>query len=137
MVAISIGWHGDRHDRGAEIIVSFKFIHLDDCDTAGNWQLVRRTLGLEAFGINVVEIPPGEQIPEHNETERDQEEVFYVLTGSPTLIIDGESHPMRAGTFARLDPVHSRTVGNNGDELASVLIISAPRSSGYEPMNWA
>jgi uncharacterized cupin superfamily protein len=117
--------------------MSFKLAHRDDCETAGNWQLVRRTLELRAFGINVVEIPPGEQIPEHDEADRDQEEVFYVLNGSPTLLIDGENHPTRAGTFARLDPVHSRTVRNDGDEPASVLIVSAPTSSGYEPMSWA
>jgi uncharacterized cupin superfamily protein len=117
--------------------VSFKLAHRDECETTGDWQLVRRTLELRAFGINVVEIPPGGQIPEHDEIERDQEEVFYILTGNPTLVIDGENHPTRAGTFARLDPVHSRTVRNGGDEPASVLIISAPRSSGYEPMDWA
>jgi uncharacterized cupin superfamily protein len=117
--------------------MSFNLAHREDCETAGNWQLVRRTLGLRAFGINVVEIPPSERIPEHDETGRDQEEVFYVLSGNPTLVIDGEDHPIRAGTFARLDSVHLRTVRNDGDELASVLIVSAPRSSGYEPMDWA
>ncbi len=117
--------------------MSFKLAHRDDCQTVGNWRLVRRTLELGAFGINVVEIPPGEQIPEHDETDRDQEEVFYVLGGSPALVIDGEEHPTRAGTFARLDPEHRRTVRNGGEELASVLIISAPRSSGYEAMDWA
>jgi hypothetical protein len=39
--------------------------------------------------------------------------------------------------LARLDPEHRRTVRNDGDEQASVLIVSAPRSSGYEPMSWA
>ena len=117
--------------------MSFKLAHRDDCETAGNWRLVRRTLDVRSFGINVVEIPPGEQIPEHDETRRDQEELFYVLAGSPTLVIDGEDHPARAGTFARLDPMHSRTVRNPGEEPASVLIISAPRSSGFEPMDWA
>ncbi|HEX3391873.1 MAG TPA: cupin domain-containing protein [Solirubrobacteraceae bacterium] len=117
--------------------MSFKLAHRDECETAGNWQLVRRTLELRAFGINVVEIPPGERIPEHDEAGRDQEEVFYVLGGNPTLVIDGEDHPMRAGTFARLDPEHSRTVRNDDEEPASVLIVSAPRSSGYEPMEWA
>jgi len=117
--------------------MSFKLAHRDDCETAGNWQLVRRTLELRAFGINLVEIPPGEQIPEHDETDRDQEEVFYVIGGDPTLVIDGEDHPARAGTLARLDPVHSRTVRNDGNGPVSVLIMSAPRSSGYEPMDWA
>jgi uncharacterized cupin superfamily protein len=117
--------------------MSFRLVHRGDCETTGNWQLVRRTLELRAFGINIVEIPPGEQIPEHDEVDRDQEEVFYVLDGSPTLTIDGEDHPMQAGTFARLDPAHSRTVRNDGDQPTGVLIVSAPRSSGYEPMGWA
>jgi uncharacterized cupin superfamily protein len=114
--------------------MSVTFTHRDDCETTGNWRLVRRTLGLEAFGINLVDIPPGEQIPEHDEIERDQEEVF--CTGTPTLVVDGEDHPARAGWFARLDPEHRRTVRNDGDEPASVLIASAPRSSGYQPMEW-
>ncbi len=117
--------------------MGFKLAHWDDCQTAGNWRLVRRTLDLGAFGINVVEIPPGEQIPEHDEVDRDQEEVFYVLGGSPTLVIDGEEHPAGAGVFARIDPEHRRTVRNDGDEQTSLLIVSAPRSSGYEPMDWA
>jgi|SRR3954447_16029441 len=112
-------------------------VHADDCERTGNWRLVRRSLGLAAFGMNLVEIPPGEQIPEHDETDRDQEEVFFVVSGNPTLVVDGTDHPARAGTFARLDPEHRRTVRNDGDAPASVLISSAPRSSGYTPMGWA
>ena len=111
--------------------------HRDDCEIAGNWRLVRRTGALTAFGLNLVDIPPGEQIPEHDETDRDQEEVFFTLSGNPTLVIGGTDHPASAGTFARLDPEHKRTVRNDSDEPASVLIASAPRSSGYEPMDWA
>ena len=117
--------------------MSFKIAHLDDCERTGSWQLVRRTLDLRAFGMNLVEVAPGEQIPEHDETERDQEELFYVVSGGPTLLVDGESHRARAGTFARLDPEHARTVRNDGEERATVLIVSAPRSSGYAPMEWA
>ena len=117
--------------------MGFKLAQRADCETTGNWQLVRRTLELQAFGINIVEIPAGEQIPEHDEIDRDQEEIFYVLGGSPTLVIDGEDHPAPAGTFARLDPEHKRTVRNDASEPAEVLIVSAPRSSGYEPMEWA
>jgi uncharacterized cupin superfamily protein len=117
--------------------MSFTLAHREDCERSGNWWLVRRTLGLGAFGVNIVELPAGEKIPEHDETARDQEELFYILSGSPTLVIDGERHPARTGTFVRLDPGHRRTVDNGGPEPASVLIVSAPRSSGYEPMGWA
>jgi quercetin dioxygenase-like cupin family protein len=109
----------------------------DDLERTGNWMLARRSLGLMAFGMNFVEIPPGESIPEHDETERDQEEVFLVLSGSPSMIVEGEEIPAPQGTLARLDPEVRRTVANHGSEPALVLICSAPRNSGYEPMGWA
>src|SRR5947209_19362823 len=102
--------------------MSVSFTHRDDCETAGNWRLVRRTLGVRAFGVNLVDIPPGEQIPAHDETQRDQEELFFILSGAPTLVVDGEDYPAPAGSFARLDPEHTRTIRNGGAEPASVLI---------------
>jgi uncharacterized cupin superfamily protein len=108
-----------------------------ELEQTGSWRLVRRSLGCRSFGVNLVEIPPGESIPEHDETGRDQEELFFVISGSPALVIDGDEHPAPAGTFARLDPPRRRTVRNHGSEPASVMIVSAPTTSGYEPMEWA
>jgi mannose-6-phosphate isomerase-like protein (cupin superfamily) len=115
----------------------FTVAHRDELERAGPWWLVRRTLGCSSFGINLVEIAPGDQIPEHDETSRDQEEVFFVVAGEATLVIDEEEHPAPAGTFVRLDPAPVRTVRNHSGEPVSVLVASAPRSSGYEPMDWA
>jgi uncharacterized cupin superfamily protein len=111
--------------------------HRDEVERTGGWSLVRRTLGCESFGVNMVEIPPGESIPEHDETGRDQEELFFVVSGSPSFVIDGEAHPAPAGTFARLAPTLRRTVRNDGPGACSVLIVSAPTTSGYTPMDWA
>src|SRR4051812_15873917 len=116
---------------------SFTIIHVDEFEPSGNWRLARRSLGLAAFGMNVVDIAPGEQIPEQEEPERDKEEVFIGRSGEPTLVADGEDHPLREGAFARLDPEVKRPVANGGSAPARVLICSAPRSSGYEPMGWA
>lgn len=115
----------------------YAIAHREELERTGNWTLVRRSLGCQSFGVNLVDIPAGESIPEHDETQRDQEELFFVLSGSPVMVIDGEDHPARAGTLARLDPVCRRTVRNDGSDVASVLIISAPTSSGFEPMEWA
>jgi uncharacterized cupin superfamily protein len=103
----------------------------------GTWVLVRRSLGVGSFGINVVELPPGGSIPEHDEVGRDQEELFLVLEGSPTIVIDGADHPLREGSFARLDPAPRRTVRNDGGAPARILIVSAPVTSGYAPLDWA
>ena len=42
-----------------------------------------------------------------------------------------------AGTYVRLDPEPLRTIANAGEETMLLLMVSAPRSSGYEPMDWA
>jgi uncharacterized cupin superfamily protein len=115
----------------------FTIVHTEEVERSGNWLLARRSLGLSAFGMNLVDIAPGERIPEHDETGRDQEEVFVVLSGAPTIVVDGREHELTSGSLARLDPELTRTIVNNGAEKARVLIVSAPRSSGYEPMEWA
>jgi uncharacterized cupin superfamily protein len=120
------------------MMAGFTIKHVDEFERPfPKWALARRSLGLQSFGMNVVELPPGETIPEHTEVESDQEEVFIVLEGEPTMVIDGEDHPARAGTFARLDPAPRRTVVNRSDKDAVVLIVSAPRTSGYTPPDWA
>lgn len=116
----------------------FTIISLDDVERPWpKWSLVRKSLDLRSFGMNACHLEPGEQIPEHDEADRDQEEVFVTLEGSPSIVVDGEAHPMPRHTFVRIDVDRQRTVRNDGDEPAVVLIMSAPRSSGYEPLDWA
>ena len=119
-------------------MAEYDLVHMDAFERPfPKWALARKSLNLKSFGMNVVELPPGEMIPEHDETQRDHEEVFITLSGSATVVIDGNEHPAPAGTFVRLDPEPQRTVRNDGDDVATVLIVSAPRTSGYEPMEWA
>jgi quercetin dioxygenase-like cupin family protein len=101
-----------------------------------NWGLARKSLGVSSFGMNLVEIGPGGQIPEHDETQRDHEEVFIVWEGDAVAVVDGTETPAPAGTFVRISPEVRRTIRNDGDARVQVLIVSAPRSSGYEPMGW-
>lgn len=115
----------------------YTLMHRDDFERTGKWSLARRSLGLRSFGLNLVDLQPGERIPEHDEIKRNHEEVFVVLSGSPTMVVDGEELPASAGTFVRLDPEPRRTIVNNSNEPATILLTSAPRSSGYEPLDWA
>jgi len=116
----------------------FTIVHLSDFERPfPKWALARKSLGLNAFGMNVVELPPGETIPEHDETLTDQEEVFITLSGEATMVIDGQDHPAPAGTFTRLDPQTLRTVANHSDGDVTVLIVSAPTTSGHTPPPWA
>jgi uncharacterized cupin superfamily protein len=115
----------------------FTIGHEDEFERSGRWLLARRSLGVRSFGVNLVELEPGARIPEHDETERDQEEVYVVLSGTAVAIVDGVEYPAPAGTYVRLDPEPLRTIANVCDEPVKLLMVSAPRTSGYEPMDWA
>ncbi len=115
----------------------FTIAHADELERNGRWGLVRRSIGLGSFGMNLVEIEPGQQIPEHDEAERDHEEVFVVLRGDAVAVIDGVEHAASAVSFVRVDPECRRTIRNAGTEPVQLLIASAPTTSGFEPLAWA
>jgi len=101
------------------------------------WRLARKALGTSAFGFNLVEIAPGGQIPEHDEAESGQVELYAILEGEAVLRLDGEDHPAPAGTFASIDPPATRTILNRTDAPVTALLIGVEPEGGYKPMSWA
>ena len=112
---------------------------LEDMEGSGGarWMLLRRGLDLEAFGMNLVELAPGGEIPEHDESASGQVEIYAVLDGEGVLRLDGEDHPAPAGTWARLDPEVTRTIANQSDAPLTALLIGCPADTGYQPLEWA
>ena len=100
------------------------------------WRLARKSLGAEAFGFNVVDIEAGGQIPAHDHTGDNQEEVFIILEGHGTIVTDDEEHDAPAGTFCRFAPEVNRTIRNQSDANVRALLIGVPVDSGYEGMGW-
>jgi quercetin dioxygenase-like cupin family protein len=101
------------------------------------WLLARKALGTGAFGYNLVEIAPGGQIPEHDESGSGQVELYVVLEGEATMRLDGEDRPAPAGTFASLEPTATRTILNRSEAPVLALLIGVEPDGGYEPMSWA
>jgi len=100
------------------------------------WRLARKSLGAEAFGFNVVDIEAGGEIPAHDHTGDNQEEVFIILEGEGKIVTDGEEHDAPAGTFCRFAPNVNRTIRNESDGNVRALLIGVPVDSGYQRMGW-
>ncbi|MGH2956427.1 MAG: cupin domain-containing protein [Solirubrobacterales bacterium] len=100
------------------------------------WHLARKSLGAESFGFNVVDNEAGGELPAHDHTGDDQEEVFVILEGQGTIVTDGEEHDAPVGTFCRFAPAVNRTLRNKSDSRVRALLIGVPAKSGYEPMSW-
>jgi quercetin dioxygenase-like cupin family protein len=101
------------------------------------WLLARKALGTTAFGYNLVEIAPGGQIPEHDEAESGQVELYVILEGEAVLRIDGEEQPAPAGTFASIEPPATRTILNRSDAPLTAMLVGVQPEGGYQPMSWA
>jgi mannose-6-phosphate isomerase-like protein (cupin superfamily) len=97
----------------------------------GAVRFVRRELGLEAFGINWFELPPGAEGLEHDESSTGQEEVNVVVRGSGVWRVDGEEVPVREGSFIRFDPGTTRCPVAGPDGMTFVGV--GARRGSYEP----
>ena len=55
--------------------------------------------------------------------------------GTPALVIDGDDHPVAGRDVRAARPCPAARCATPA--ASAVLIVSAPRTSGYEPMEWA
>jgi uncharacterized cupin superfamily protein len=107
---------------------------LDEFGTAfgGGMKLVRDGMGVESFGVQVIEFPPNaDQYPEPDHNHDGQEELYTVLEGACTLQCGGESYELTPGTFARVDAGQKRKLVT-GDQGARVLAIGGVPGKVYE-----
>ncbi len=101
------------------------------------WRLARKALGTSAFGFNLVEIQPGGQIPEHDEAQSGQVELYAILEGDAVLKIEGEEHAAPAGTFASIEPPATRTILNRSEAPVTALLIGVHPEGEYAPPSFA
>jgi len=107
---------------------------LDEFEGAfgGAMKLVRHGLGVQSFGLQVIDFPPNaDQYPEHDHAHDSQEEVYIVIDGAATLQAGGEEHELRAGSFARVGPSEKRKLVT-GAEGARVIAIGGVPGKPYE-----
>jgi mannose-6-phosphate isomerase-like protein (cupin superfamily) len=102
--------------------------NLDDLGDGPGFRKVRRELGVQAFGVNAIVLPPGIETGRHFHDE--QEELYFVHAGRVEMEFgDGSRHELGPGSLARVDPTTVRLVRNRGSEDAVYVIIGA--KGGY------
>jgi quercetin dioxygenase-like cupin family protein len=82
---------------------------------------VRRALGVTAFGVNAIELPPGYETGRHYHEE--QEELYFVHRGRIEMTLgEGDSFELGPGGLARVDAPTIRKVKCVGEEPAVYLV---------------
>ncbi len=87
------------------------------------FKTIRRDLGVESFGINVIALQPRERGRIHDHEH--QEEVYVVLEGELTLGVEGEEHRVARRNAVRVPAGVRRQLVNRGGEPLVLLALGA------------
>jgi hypothetical protein len=99
----------------------------------GAFKRARAELGVESFGMAIIDLPPNfEHYPEHDHSGDGQEEVFLALRGAGEIEIEGERFPLDADHVIRVSAGTKRKVWPGGDGLRLLAIGGVPGGL-YEP----
>ncbi|HEY7891462.1 MAG TPA: cupin domain-containing protein [Solirubrobacteraceae bacterium] len=102
-----------------------------DLDALGEgygFRKLRKGLGVSAFGINAITMPPGYETGSHYHDE--QEELYFVHRGEIEMVFgDGATHRLKEGGSARVDASTLRKVRNVGEGDATFICIGG--KDGY------
>jgi uncharacterized cupin superfamily protein len=99
------------------------------------FQSLRRELGVESFGINLMSLRPGQRGRVH--LHERQEEVYLVLEGTLTLMVDGEPHDLGPDQLARVAPAVRRQLVNRTKEPVVLLALGGEgEHAGRDALAW-
>jgi uncharacterized cupin superfamily protein len=107
-----------------------------DRHSGERFQTLRRQLGVSSFGINLVRLAPGERGRIHSH-ER-QEEVYLVLDGELTLLVEREPTLLPRDRLARVAPgVRRQLVNAGGDPVVLLALGGAGEHVGRDGSAWS
>lgn len=92
-----------------------------DLDSGERFQPLRRELGVSTFGLNLILLQPGQAGRIHRHEH--QEEVYLVLDGELSLMVEGEEHLLGRGALARVAPAVRRQLVNRRPQRVVLLAL--------------
>ena len=105
----------------------YTFSSLDELGDGYGFRKVRRVLGVTAFGVNAIVIPPGVAGRPHYHDEQD--ELYFVHAGRARFELPGETRELGPGGLCHVESTTPRLVTSVGDEDLVLLVVGA--KDGY------
>jgi mannose-6-phosphate isomerase-like protein (cupin superfamily) len=87
---------------------------------------VGEALGVGAFGIYQVELPPDAETVRRNHVDDNAEDVYAVVSGTGAVVVDGHEVPVRPGQFVAVTPESSRHVRAGENGLVFIAVCAPP-----------
>ncbi len=92
-----------------------------DPETGERFLPLRRHLGVSSFGMNQIVLQPGQRGRIHRHQR--QEEVYVVLEGQLTLLLEGQESELGQGELIRVAPQVRRQLVNRGPGRVVLLAL--------------
>jgi uncharacterized cupin superfamily protein len=105
----------------------YSFGSIDELGEGYGFRKVRRALGVTAFGVNAIVMPPHfEGFLHYHEL---QDELYFVHAGTARIEVDGGEHLLGAGGIFHCESTTPRKVSNGGDDDLVLLVVGG--KDGY------
>ncbi len=103
------------------------FASIEELGDGYGFRKVRRALGVSAFGVNAIVMPPG-YLGFHHYHET-QDELYFVHRGTARVEVGGEERILGPGGLFHVTSTTPRRVSNAGDEELVLLVVGG--KDGY------
>ena len=115
--------------------------HVDDVppvkpDWPATWKSVRHHFNITAFGVNAVTKDAGNVlIPEHDEIESGQQEIYFVHKGGVAVTLNGEQMTAGEGAMVAVEPATRRKFESTASPT-TLLVMGGTPGQAYEIGEW-
>jgi tetratricopeptide (TPR) repeat protein len=123
--------------------MSGRIAHIDDLERYPiegqdglTWRPVRRYFDIRAFGVNAYTAEEaGQRVVEEHREQDGHEELYVVVSGRATFMVDGEEHDAPVGTLIHCPPGTLRGA-LAAEPKTTVLGIGAKPGEVFQPSGW-
>jgi len=109
-------------------------VRIDELDRIVSAASIKRSvgeaLGVEGLAMNYYELDPGESLSFGYHAHADQEEIYYVQSGTVTFETESGEVVVEAGCVARSPPGEFKRGVNAGEERVVALALGIPKAMG-------
>jgi uncharacterized cupin superfamily protein len=102
-------------------VSGYSFTTLEELGDDYGFRKVRRALGVTAFGVNALVLPPG--FPGFHHWHDNQDELYFVHRGRARVAIGDDVHELGEGGLLHVEATTRRTVSNASDSEDLVLLV--------------
>jgi mannose-6-phosphate isomerase-like protein (cupin superfamily) len=108
--------------------MAHSFGSIDELGEGYGFRKIRGALGVSAFGVNAIVMPPGYLGFHHFHDTQD--ELYFVHSGTARFEVDGEERILEAGGLCHVESTTPRRVSNASDSDDLVVLVMGGKG-GY------